>query len=74
MFCNLLAPYVKINYKKQFLLGALCYTINYVLQIPNMLDTVGVLLMILGSVMGGAGAAIIYVAQGGFVVTLLENY
>lgn len=74
MLCNIFAPYIKISYKKQFFMGALCYTVNYLLQIPNMLNTIGVFLMILGSVVGGAGAAVIWVSQGGFVVTLLQKY
>jgi len=74
MFCNLLAPYVNVRYKKQFVVGAMCYTINYALEIPVDLDTFGIGLLIAGSALGGMGAAIIWVSQGGFMNALFQKY
>jgi hypothetical protein len=71
MFCNILAPFVKISYKKQLIIGAICYTINYALEIPALLNPFGIFLLILGSILGGLGAAIVWVSQGGFMIALL---
>ena len=74
MFCNILAPFVKISYKKQLIIGAICYTINYALEIPVILNPFGIFLLILGSVLGGMGAAIVWVSQGGFMMRLFDKY
>ena len=74
MLCNILAPFVKISYKKQLIIGAICYTINYAIEIPVILSPFGVFLLILGSVLGGLGAAIVWVSQGGFMTGLFDKY
>jgi MFS family permease len=38
------------------------------------LNPFGVFLLILGSVLGGLGAAIVWVSQGGFMTALFEKY
>ena len=70
MIVNIFAPYIKISYKKQLIIGAICYTINYAIEIPLVLSPFGIFLLILGSVLGGFGAAIVWVSQGGFMTAL----
>lgn len=52
----------------------MCYTINYALEIPLILNPFGIFLLIVGSVLGGFGAAIVWVSQGGFMTQLFEKY
>lgn len=70
MLINIFAPFIKISYKKQLIIGSLCYTINYAIEIPVIMNPFGVFLLILGSVLGGFGAAIVWVSQGGFMTAL----
>ena len=74
MLANIFAPFVKITYKKQFIFGAICYTINYALEIPDSLNTIGIIMIVVGSMLGGLGAAVVWVSQGGFMSKLFENY
>ena len=67
MIANIFVPYLKIQYKSQFLFGAVCFSINYVLEIPDLLNTFGIMLLIFGSILGGLGAAMVWIGQGGFM-------
>lgn len=74
MIVNIFAPFIKISYKKQLIIGAICYTINYALEIPLILNTFGIFFLVFGSILGGFGAAIVWISQGGFMIALLEKY
>jgi MFS family permease len=39
-----------------------------------MLNTFGIFLLLIGSVLGGFGAAIVWVSQGGFMTALFKKY
>jgi hypothetical protein len=74
MVANIFAPFVKVTYKKQFIFGAICYTINYALEIPDSFNTIGIIMLVAGSMLGGLGAAVVWVSQGGFMAKLFEKY
>jgi hypothetical protein len=71
MIANIFVPFLKVSFKKQFLFGAFCYTLNYALEISDQLDAFGVFLLLFGSALGGFGAAVVWVCQGGFMSHLL---
>lgn len=71
MFCIMLVPSVQIHYKTQFSLGGLFFTLNYILEMPFMFAKFGVFPLIIGAILGGVGAALIWVPQGGFMIALL---
>ena len=62
------------NYKKQFEIAAITYTIGYALYIVDLNEVVRLIVSIIAALIGGYGASVLWVSQGGYMVKLFKKY
>ena len=62
------------NFKKQFEIAAIAYTLNYALYIFNSGKVFTLVVSIIGAIIGGYGASVLWVSQGGYMVKLFKKY
>ena len=65
------APAIR-NYKRQFQIAAICYSTNYALYLLKFDRTLGLLAAIAGAIIGGFGASVLWVSQGGYMMRLFK--
>lgn len=74
---NTFAPSIRLSSKTQLKIGALLYLGNYLLQIFTGLLPVesafGIMMSIVGAMMGGFGASMIWVCYGGYMEALIKQ-
>lgn len=61
------------NYKRQFQIAALCYSANYALYLFHFDHLLGLISSTLGALIGGYGASILWVSQGGYMMQLFKR-
>ena len=61
------------NYKKQFLIAAVCYTSNYALYLLGFTKLSALFIAALGAAIGGFGASVLWVSQGGYMMRLFNR-
>ena len=61
------------NYKRQFQIAALCYATNYVLYLFHFDHLLGLISSALGALIGGYGASLLWVSQGGYMMELFKS-
>lgn len=61
------------KFKKLFLLAALCYFFNYALYLLELENIGGLIISIIGAIVGGYGASILWVSQGGYMMRLFKT-
>lgn len=61
-----------VNFKRQFLIAALCYSFNYALYIFEPEFAWGLVVSVLGAIVGGYGASVLWISQGGYMVRLFR--
>lgn len=61
------------NYKKQFLIAAVCYTCNYALYLLGFNGLLALFVAALGAAIGGFGASVLWVSQGGYMMRLFNR-
>jgi len=59
------------NFKKQFLIATICYSINYALYFLSLNKDLSLVTGIIGAIVGGYGASILWVSEGGYMTLLL---
>ena len=62
------------NFKKQFLIAAICYSVNYALYFLQFNKDSSLVIGIVGAIIGGYGASILWVSEGGYMTLLLKKY
>jgi MFS family permease len=62
------------NYKKQFEIAAITYTIGYALYIVDLNEVVRLIVSIIAALIGGYGASVLWVSQGGYMVKLFKKH
>ena len=62
------------NYKRQFEIAAITYTIGYALYIYDFDEVTRLVVSIIAAVIGGYGASVLWVSQGGYMVKLFKTY
>ena len=62
------------NYKRQFEIAAITYTIGYALYIYDFDEVPRLVVSILAAIIGGYGASVLWVSQGGYMVKLFKKY
>jgi MFS family permease len=65
------APSIR-NFKRQFLIAAICYSTNYALYLLNFGQILGLLVSIVGAIVGGFGASVLWVSQGGYMMKVFK--
>lgn len=61
------------NYKRQFQIAALCYAANYALYLFQFDHWLGLISSTIGALIGGYGASILWVSQGGYMMQLFKS-
>jgi hypothetical protein len=61
------------NFKKQFLIAAICYSSNYALYLLGFTKLLGLFTAALGALIGGYGASVLWVSQGGYMMRLFHR-
>lgn len=61
------------DYKKQFLIAAVCYTSNYALYLLGFTKLFALFAAALGAAIGGFGASVLWVSQGGYMMRLFHR-
>ena len=61
------------DYKKQFLIAAACYTSNYALYLLGFTKLFALFTAALGAAIGGFGASVLWVSQGGYMMRLFHR-
>jgi len=56
------------------MIAALCYSFNYALYIFEFREFGGLVVTVIGAIVGGYGASVLWVSQGGFMVKLFKKY
>jgi len=62
------------NYKRQFEIAAITYTTGYALYIVDVSEVVRLIISIIAALIGGYGASVLWVSQGGYMVKLFKKY
>ena len=70
LITNLFAPSVRLSYKTQMKIAAVCYTVNYVTQAIPAGKGLSIFLIVLGSMVSGFGAALVWVVYGAYIKSL----
>ncbi len=65
------APTIR-NYKRQFQIAAICYSVNYALYLLKFDKVFGLLAAMAGAIIGGFGASVLWVSQGGYMMRLFK--
>lgn len=58
------------NFKKQFLIAAICYSSNYALYLLGFTKLLALFSAAMGAAIGGFGASVLWVSQGGYMMRL----
>ena len=74
LITNLFAPSIRLSYKRQMKIAAVCYTINYVTQSIPAEKALNIVLIIVGSMVSGFGAAIVWVVYGAYIKALCKKF
>lgn len=60
------------NFKRQFQIAAICYSLNYALYLFQFDHLLGLLAAVSGAAIGGYGASVLWVSQGGYMMRLFR--
>lgn len=66
------APAIR-HFKKQFQIAALCYATNYALYLLKFNSLLGLIVSCVGAAVGGFGASVLWVSQGGYMMRLFRQ-
>lgn len=62
------------NFKRQFEIAAITYTLSYAFYIINVNELVRLIISVVAAVISGYGASLLWVSQGGYMVKLFKKY
>ena len=72
LITNLFAPSIRLPYKTQMKIVAICYTFNYVTQSIPASKALNIFFIVIGSMVSGFGAAILWVVYGAYIKSLCK--
>jgi len=74
LIANSFAPSIRLTQKTQMKIAALCYTFNYITEALMLPGGWGISSSVIGAMVGGFGAAILWVSYGSYMKTLCQMY
>lgn len=72
LIANSFAPSIRMSVTSQMKVAAICYTLNYVSEAFLLPDNWGIAFSILGAMIGGYGAALLWVCYGAYMKALCK--
>ena len=73
LIANTFVPSLRLSYVNQLKLGSVLYTLNYLFVLIPFPPEIETMFLTFGSMLGGLGAALIWVVYGGYIKSLVKQ-